>query len=773
MYFHKIDNPMNFRFPGLEGGFFHIGEVGEGVFSLSVEESRWSETGSYAPFFEDSLGAGDNRTTLVEKNGEIEFSYDGQTLLRSKPQEGFGVCGKKWLFAFDYSDDLHFYGMGEKSNGFEKSGIKTKFWNTDVWSDFPVSEVIYNFTDPMYLSVPYLLVKNGDNWFGILVDNPYPVFMATGAEEMIAKQNQSDTTKDFYIGSTDGKPHIYFIAGKNPGDVTGKLQRLCGTTERPPLWSLGYHQCRWGYKSYEDLKELDGKFTEHQIPCDGLWLDIDYMTGYRVFTWNEEHFSNVRKDIARLNESGRQVVPILDPGVKRDPQYPVYLDGKEKNIFCLNSEGLEYTGFVWPGETMFPDFSMEEGRQWWAEQVARFASEGIKGVWIDMNDPSTGSSEISEMKFRRGERDHDWFHNQYALGMQDATYRGLRKTNPESRPFIMSRSGFTGTSRWSAIWTGDNYSNYHNLQQNIETALNLSISSIPFIGSDVPGFGGDATEELMISWHKAAFLSPILRNHSLKDTRNQEPWAFDDKVLDIVRYYIRQRYKLLPYLYNLFIDQETSGQPLLRPLYYHAGNEEMESLLYIGDQFYIGPSIMQAPVVKEGEKGRDLYLPSGRWFDVQSGSWREGGEILSFSDSSDEKTPLYIRDGAVLPMQPGERTDNNSDLSVVEFHIFADRQSGHIEYDYTYDRGDGYGYREGEQSRFTVKGEASDDTLELELIPQESGYKACRMEFVLYSPFSRVLLTNEGGVKVLEMKKHEWMFAASAQKCWKSEPVQL
>ena len=773
MYFHKIDNPMNFRFPGQGSGFFRISSPGEGVFSLSVEGAQWDDTGAYAPFFENSFQGEDDRSIFREKEGSFELSFLGETLLKSKSGEDFGVCGRKWLFSFNYSEDLHFYGMGEKNNGFEKSGIKTKFWNTDVWSDFPVSEVMYNHTDPMYLSLPYLLVKKGKYWFGILVDNPYPVFMATGAEEMIAKQNQSDTTRDFYIGSTDGKPHLYFITGDTPGDITGKLQRLCGITERPPLWSLGYHQCRWGYRSYEDLKELDEKFTEHQIPCDGLWLDIDYMKGYRVFTWNEEHFNDVKAQIALLNESGRQVVPILDPGVKRDPDYSVYIDGKKKNIFCLNSEGLEYTGFVWPGETMFPDFSLEEARQWWAEQVSRFASCGLKGVWIDMNDPSTGSSENNEMKFHKGEKEHSWFHNQYALAMQEATYLGLRKCNPDNRPFILSRSGFTGTSRWSAIWTGDNYSNYHNLEKNIEMALNLSISAISFIGSDVPGFGGDATEELMISWHKAAFLSPVLRNHTLKNTASQEPWAFNDKVLDITTHYIRLRYKLLPYIYNLFIEQERTGEPILRPLFYHSLEKEMENLLYIGDQFYIGPSLMQAPVVKEGVKGRDLYLPDGRWYEVHSGSWKTGGQILNFFDSTDEKTPLYIRDGSVIPMQPGERLDNKSDLSVLEVHIFADRQSDLTDYSYTYDRGDGYNYKDGEQSRFILKGEVNKDTLELELIPLESGYRSCRMEFVLYRPFTRVLLTNEGGVKVLEMKKHEWLFAGAYQRCWKSEPVQL
>jgi len=771
VYFHKIDNPMNFRFPGIDNGSFEVKDVGEGVFSLNIQSDKWERTDTFAPLIESGFNEQTGKSRLLIQNDQLELIYNEKTLLTTKTDRAFGVSGQKWMFMFDYSEDMHFYGMGEKGNGFEKSGIKTKFWNADVWADFPVSEVVNHQTDPMYLSIPYLLIKKGNHWFGMLVDNPYPVFMATGAEETIAKQNSSDTTKDFYLGSTEGKPHLYFITGDNPAEITSKLQKLAGTVPRPPLWSLGYHQCRWGYKSYDDLKELDMKFTDYEIPCDGLWLDIDYMTGYRVFTWNKDYFKDLKKEIADLNNSGRQIVPILDPGVKRDSNFSVYQDGKKKGIFCLNTEGMEYTGFVWPGETMFPDFSMEEGRQWWADQVTSFASEGIKGVWIDMNDPATGSSELNEMKFQRGKKEHEYFHNQYSIGMQEATERGLRKANPDNRPFILSRSGFTGSSRWSAIWTGDNFSNYHNLRKNIETSLNLSMSSIPFIGSDVPGFGGDATGDLMISWFKAAFLSPVLRNHSLKDTRDQEPWAFDDKVLKIVSHYIRLRYKLLPYLYNLFIQQESSGEPILRPVYYHAGEEDMESVLYIDDQYYTGPSILQSPVVTEGDKKRDYFLPAGRWYDIQSGNWLEGNRIISFFDATDEKTALHIKDGSIIPMLPGTRLNNQSDLSVVELHIFADTHSQIGDFTYTYDSGDGYGYRKGEESRFSLSGEVNSDILEIEINGISRGYKECHVDFVFYTKFDQVLLTSQGSVKVLKLEKHDWNFAMNQQKCWKSEKV--
>ena len=251
--------------------------------------------------------------------------------------------------------------------------------------------------------------------------------MATGSVETIAEQSGIVRPRDFYMGSTDGQPNIYFILGTSPADVTARLQRLSGVTPRPPLWALGNHQCRWGYQSYADLDRLDTEYRRRSIPCDGLWLDIDYMDGFRVFTFNTEHFPEPDKQIREVVERGRKVVPILDPGVKRDPGYEVYEDGLRADIFCKNHSGDDYVGYVWPGETVFPDFSLASAREWWAAHVARFVDHtGISGAWLDMNDPSTGTSPLDEMLFQHGEWEHMVFHNQYALWNADGVARRIQ-----------------------------------------------------------------------------------------------------------------------------------------------------------------------------------------------------------------------------------------------------------------------------------------------------------------------------------------------------------
>ena len=281
---------------------------------------------------------------------------------------------------------MRFYGMGEKNGRLEKSLTRTVFWNTDAGADFPPHEVAQASFDPMYVAVPYLLVRLAEDYIGILVDNPYPVFMNTGASESIAKEMIGEAqTEDFFIGSTDGMPVLYLIHGRSAGEVTCKLQRLCGTTPLPPLWALGHHQSRWGYGSASDLISVAARFEENLIPNDGLWLDIDYMDGYRVFTTSPDRLPEPGSALRSIAERGFHVVAILDPGIKVDEEFEPYKDGLLKDVFCKNAENRPFVGFVWPGATVFPDFSLPEVRAWWAERVAALSKAGFAGFWLRPN----------------------------------------------------------------------------------------------------------------------------------------------------------------------------------------------------------------------------------------------------------------------------------------------------------------------------------------------------------------------------------------------------
>ncbi len=644
----------------------------------------------------------------------------------------FGASGDKSMFALEFGSTPSFYGMGEKTFGkVELSGFRAKFWNTDVWGDFHFAQWGEHPTDPSYFSLPYLAVRVGDECFGLLVHNPYPAYMETpGSDESRVFVEWQRTSPLLQIGSEGGQPNLWVIYGPTIKEVTRKLQKLIGVTPLPPAWALGYHQSRWGYGGHDDLLALDEQFEKHGIPCDSLWLDLDYMNGYRVFDTNPEMFPGGVDVIARkLRATGRRIVPILDPGIKSEPGNPVYDAGLEHDVYCQNPEGAPFVGMVWPGETVFPDFTLPDVRDWWSGYVAAFANEGFGATWIDMNDPSTGPVDPTDMLFGRGTQPHEAHHNQYSLGMQMATTSGLLAARPDERPFVLSRSGFIGTSKHAAVWSGDNLSNYFYLRVSIPTAIGMSLSGQPFNGPDIGGFGHDATDALMVDWIKCGFLFPFCRNHSGKGTRPQEPFAFDADIMKLIRRYIRLRYKLLPYLYNLFIDQEELGDPVLRPMSYEF---EDDGLDLIDDQFLIGPSILQAPFVTENLKFREVLLPGTEpWYDASNGEWIQPG-IVNVRKLKDA-TPLYISAGAILPMQLGTPTDNRKDFSKVRFHIFIPPAwSGESEYRYRSDDGLSFDYRSGVRSSLALRLVAVDGNVAVSIDQPESGFGKIEYDFVVH-----------------------------------------
>ncbi|HVT13195.1 MAG TPA: TIM-barrel domain-containing protein [Fimbriimonadaceae bacterium] len=722
MYFTKYSHPANFTFaPSLEAVAELTSYKGE-IHHLRVR-GKGKENPLLAPL-QPPAKAASKRLSIGE--GLSLLGPKGKAIVAGRPGACFAVSGEASLFKFDLLEGSRFYGMGEKTFGrVELSDTQTKFWNTDVWADFHYRQWLDQPTDPPYFSTPYVVCRIGGEYVGFLLDNPYPTWIAT----------PHPTETRLILGAEGGMPSLWIICGPTLPEVTRKLQKMIGVTPTPPLWALGYHQSRWGYAGEADLLDLDAKFEEHRIPCDGLWLDIDYMRGYRVFETDPAQFPKGAKATAgKLH--GRRIVPILDPGVKKDPGYPVYDDGLEAKAFCLNAEGKPYVGLVWPGETHFPDFPSKAARDWWAGYAKAFLEEGFGGAWLDMNDPATGSVDPTGMRFNGGAEPHEAYHNQYALGMQVATRQGFLQARPDERPFLLSRSGFTGTSRYAAIWTGDNVSNRFYLRAAIPTTLGLSLSGMPFNGPDMGGFGGDAEDALFADWVKAGFLFPFCRNHSVKDSRRQEPWAFKPGTLRVARHYIRLRYKFLPYLYNLFIDQEEYGDPILRPLFYHFDDKELDAL---NDQFLVGPFVLQAPHVGE-ETMRDVVLPGKEpWFDAVSGHWVEPGVL--HRSRTPMSTPLFFRNGAIVPMRPGVPADIQTDLGRVEVHLFAcPSKPGKSEYLYRADDGLSYGYRRGERSALKIEMEWTEKALRVEWSQIEAGYGKVEPRFVVHGDFHHVVV---------------------------------
>lgn len=710
----------------------------DGIYRFHISNSNlWNPTRRMIEF---DTGRPSKGSLHWESDGFSLHDAQGKTLLQTAKGQGIGVSGEASMFQFEVGKEARFFGMGEKTFGkLELSGLRAKFWNTDVWGDFHFAQWLDHPTDPPYASVPYLIVRQNGVYIGLLLDNPYPTFMETpgrpGGPQVFVEWQR--TSPRLILGSEGGEPCLWIIVGPTLAELTRKLQKLVGLTPRPPLWALGYHQSRWGYAGEKDLQDLDRKFVEHKIPCDGLWLDIDYMAGYRVFTIEPKHFpKGLSKAAKALAKNGRRIVAILDPGVKFEPGLSLYEDGLKRGVFCRNPEGKPFVGMVWPGETVFPDFSIAKGRDWWASQVRAFVKKGFGGFWIDMNDPSTGPVDPSGMLFNAGREPHSAHHNDYALGMQKATFEGMRSAYPSRRPFVLSRSAFTGTSRYSAVWTGDNLSNRFYLKLAIPTTLGLAMSGIPLNGPDIGGFGGDTNERLMVDWMKAGFLFPFCRNHTSGGTRNQEPWAFTQKGLRTLRRYIRLRYKLLPYLYQLFIRQSESGEAVLRPLFYDFEGSFDEVI----DQFMVGPAILQAPFLDEGAKQRTVILPGkAPWFDVRTGDWRPAGTLRvpnTFDDS-----PLFVRAGSIVPMRPGTPTDNRTDLRRVDFHLFVPRDwKGTATESYLADDGTTMAFERGKQSVLNIRMSEKRGVLSIETSQTESGYGQIRPMLVLHGPRRTVMV---------------------------------
>lgn len=739
MFFHKFPLAANFEFSTvspdgalpfrngpcqlrartLTGGVHHVRVTGD---QWDVNHSAAGLPATETPPADSTLVFADDRSVRLEDAG-------GNCLLASLPGRFFGRCGPASIFEFIREEGDQFYGLGEKWTGFEHSDLTTKFWNTDVWQDFNSAAYIHGrpAPDPVYVSVPYLIVRRRGRYLGLLLDNPHATFVSTGVKSTIADQMDVDSSEQHLaeildaaaadtadgprphrhpgtirLGADEGQPNLYIFAAPSLPELTRTFQRFIGTTPRPPAWALGYHQCRWGYESEADLRDLDAKFREHGIPADGLWLDIDYMLGYRVFTLDPKHFTDPAATLAELSAAGRHVVPIIDPGVKLEPGYDIYDRGRAASVFCENPQGLEFVGMVWPGQTVFPDFSLPSARAWWADEVAAFASLGFRGAWLDMNDPATGAADTRDMLFDHGTKPHATYHNQYALGMAIATRDGFLKAHPEHRPFLLSRSGCLGSTRYAAIWTGDNYSNYHHLENGVATTLNLALSGIPFNGPDAGGFGGDTTPALIRDWFKAGFLFPVFRNHSMLETRRQEPWAFDEQTLTTLGHFIKLRYRLRLYLYQLFIEHETTGDAILRPLFYDFDDTPDLPLGLIADQFLVGPSILQAPFLREDQPTRDVILPGDRpWYDLAAATWRPGNQRITATAAPDS-TPIYVRDQSILPLARLAPEQNEFDATRVDFHVFlATDQTATIRY--VIDDGDTLAYQRGESSVCTIE----------------------------------------------------------------------
>lgn len=574
-----------------------------------------------------------------------------------------------------------FYGLGDKTGFMNKRGYEYVSWNTDDPNPHVDSY------KSLYKSIPFFITRKQDAVFGIFFDNTYRTYFDFGKE-----------SDDYYFFAADeGNLNYYFIGGDSMQDVVKGYTYLTGTAPLPQLWTLGYHQSRWGYRCEEDVQRIAEQMKKHGIPCEAIHLDIDYMRGYRVFTVDEKKFPDMKKLTKQLHEMGIHLVTIIDPGVKKEEGYSVYDEGMEKGYFATTPEGDTYENAVWPGAAVYPDFGRKEVRKWWGENHRALLEQGVDGIWNDMNEPASFNGELPEdVVFYAEERKacHSEIHNVYGHNMARATYAGLKEQTGK-RPFIITRACYSGSQKYTMAWTGDNQSLWAHLQMAIPQICNLGLSGMPYVGTDIGGFGADTTKELLCRWIELGSLSPFCRNHCSFGNREQEPWSFDEETTDIYRKYVKLRYALLPYLYDLFRQEEESGLPLMRPMVMQF--EKDEETRNMNGQFMLGESLLAAPVVEQGATRKMVYLPEDEWYDYWSGEKLEGGQYVIRKVALAD-CPLFVKAGGIIPHYP--EMDHVSKEKDKELILRA--YPGEGEYFHYQDNGEDFAYRDGEYNLYHV-----------------------------------------------------------------------
>jgi alpha-glucosidase len=639
----------------------------------------------------------DSLLCRIEKSNLNVTFYNAEMQIVCQDENGFhwqhyhqkggkiNYCSKR------IQHDERFFGLGDKPTELDLRGKRLENYGEDTYG-FKKDK------DPLYKNIPFYMGLHHGISYGIFFDNSYRTIFDFGHE------NPHVTT---FI-SRGGEMNYYFIYGPEMVDVSRQYTRLTGTADLPPMWALGYHQCKWSYFPDKEVKQIAAEFRNRQIPCDVIYLDIDYMDGYRCFTWNKTHFPNPTKMISELEKEGFKVVAIIDPGIKIDPDYWVYKEALAEGYFCTRADGDPATGRVWPGLCHFPDFTNAAVRSWWSNLFEDLMATGIKGIWNDMNEPAVFDIGTLPEDVRHDYDGHPCSHrkahNIYGMQMARATFHGVKKHLFGKRPFVITRSGYSGLQRYSSVWTGDNIASWEHLWIANVQIQRLSISGVSFAGSDIGGFIDNPDGELYIRWLQMAVFHPFCRTHYAgleKDANPQEPWTFGNKVEFLARKFITLRYQLLPYLYTTFWQQTNFGTPMIKPIVMF--DQTDPETQYRMEEFMVGEKLLVCPVSTPDTDTRKMYLPRGRWFNFWDDTVINGGHELTVHAPLN-KIPLFVLEGSVIPNYPKMQYVGERNVDELTLHIYFAKQQ-HNSYMFE-DEGEGYGYKRRDYNivKFIVNG---------------------------------------------------------------------
>ncbi len=519
---------------------------------------------------------------------------------------------------------------------------------------------------------------------------------------------------------TEGALFRVFIIDRNsPQEVLKGLAELTGTVSMPARWTLGYHQSRFSYGTEAKVKEIANTFRAKNIPCDVIWMDIDYMDGYRIFTFNPTNFSNPLRLNEYLHSKGFKSVYMIDPGVKYDPGYKIYDSGTATDVWVKKPDGTDFYGKVWPGACTFPDFTMPRTRKWWAGLYKDFLAKGVDGVWNDMNEPAVSEiyingydktgvvlsgDESGTMPYNTHHRgggnlpagSHLLYHNAYGRLMVEASYEGILAANPDKRPFLLTRANLLGGQRFAATWTGDNFAGEDHMKLSVPMSLTLGLSGQPFSGPDIGGFLDNTTPDLWANWVSFGVFLPFTRGHACAGTNDKEPWAFGKDIENTSRIALERRYRLLPYLYTLFYQAAQTGLPVMNPVFFadtrNLNLRKEEQAFLLGKDLLIVPAFAVQP-----------QLPSGIW------------ETLSLieGDTTDQyQATLKVRGGSIIPAGKIIQNTTENSFDPLTLMICLDEKGAAEGQLYT-DAGDGWAFRSGDYALLTFKAQKKGDKVEV------------------------------------------------------------
>lgn len=670
------------------------------------------------------------------------FKKNDLTFKKCEKIDYFSITEKenKIILTLKLFKDDKVYGLGETLGSLNKRGKVYKLYATDDPIHTPEKDALYG-------SHPFVIISNK---FGFFIDYPGEMIFDisyTKLDKMIITINSNNF--DIYIFDT-----------KKDVEVIREYLKLTGKPYIPPKWAFGYQQCRWSYPDAETIKEVANNFRKRNIPCDAIYMDIDYMENYKVFTIDENKFPNFPEFVSEMKSMGFNLVPIVDPGVKIEKGYDVYEEGIKNEYFCKDENDKNFVATVWPGYTHFPDFLNPEVRKWWGEKYKLFTDLGITGFWNDMNEPSIFfvpktlkeylkkvdklkekevgleffmiKDEAVSLSNRReyyksfyhntpqGKYSNDEIHNLYGYYMTKATVEGFEKIIPNKRYLLLSRSSYAGHHRIATIWMGDNMSWWEHMLVNIRMLQSLNLSGFFYTGADIGGFGSNTSPELVIRWMQLGVFSPLYRNHSALGTRHQEPWAFDEYTEEILRNTIKLRYALIPYLYSEFFNSVDSLIPFISPLFLYFNDEISKN---IEDQFMVGNSIMATPVIQPNAKGRYVHLPEHKWlyWKVSNYKYRnvkvyEPGDY--YIDADLNEIPMFIKENSLIVLNEEEINYINEksikELTVIGFVT----DSG--EFTYFDDDGETYNFKNGKYVKINISVKKIENGYNYEIEKDES-----------------------------------------------------